>query len=102
MGKQEEIAIDTSILMSDTNELKSILEKTKKQMESMFEQIVELDAMWDGLANEEFKKQFENDYQNTQNLCKTVESLIECMEYARKQYDLCENEVSDIVDAIGI
>lgn len=98
----QEIAINTSTLRSDINELKSILSTTRKQAEDMFSQITELDTMWDGPANETFNNQFRHDYQNTINLCKTVESIIECMEYAREQYDLCENEVGSIVDSISI
>ena len=98
----QEIAINTSTLRGDINELKQSLATARKQMESMFDQVAELDTMWDGPANAEFNNQFRNDYENMKNLCKTVESLIECMEFARDQYNLCENEVSGIVDSISI
>ncbi len=98
----QEITINTSILAGDISELKSALTNARKHLENMFAQINELDAMWDGPANEEFKKQFGIDYENTKSLCETVESLISCMEYAKEQYDLCENEVNNIVSSISI
>lgn len=98
----QEITVDTSILTGDINELQSALASAEKQLEDMFSQVAELDTMWDGPANEEFNRQFGNDHENAKNLCKTVASLIECMAYAREQYDLCENEVNSIVSAITV
>lgn len=98
----KEIAVNTSTLASDISELQTTLASAKAQLDDMFNQVVELDAMWDGPANEEFNRQFGNDYENAKNLCKTIESLIECMKFARDQYNICENEINDIVSAITI
>lgn len=98
----KEIAVDTSTLAGDISELRTTLSAARAQLNDMFNQVAELDAMWDGPANEEFKKQFGIDYENAKNLCATVESLLGCMEFARDQYNLCENEVNGIVSAIRI
>lgn len=98
----QEIAVNTSTLAGDINELRTALGNARKQLEDMFTQVTELDAMWDGPANEEFKKQFGVDYENSKSLCETVDSLISCMEYAKEQYNLCENEVANIVASISI
>ena len=58
--------------------------------------------MWDGPANDEFRRQFDNDHENAEELCKTVDSIIKCMQYAREQYDLCENDVNTLIAAINI
>jgi uncharacterized protein YukE len=98
----KEIAVDTSTLNTDIGELTTALDSAKKQLEDMFTQMTELDTMWDGPANEEFNKQFQLDYANTNSLFDTIASLIECMEYARDQYNSCENEVSSLVNSIKI
>lgn len=100
--KGQEIAVNTSTLASDIADLQDALVNARKQLQDMFEQVEELDAMWDGPANEEFRKQFVNDHENAQELCVTVESIIQCMQYAREQYDLCENDVNGIIAAINI
>ena len=100
--KFTEITIDTSILATDIGELRERLEAARNQLKDMFAQITELDAMWDGPANEEFKKQFGIDYENANEMCNTVEKLIESMEFAKAEYDKCDAEVSDIVAAITI
>ncbi len=98
----KEITVDTSTLASDIEELQTALQKARDQLEAMFTDVTELDAMWEGPANAEFTRQFGIDYENTKNMCDTVESLIGNMRFAREQYDLCESEVNDIVSAIKI
>jgi uncharacterized protein YukE len=98
----KEIAIDTSTLNTDIGELQTALDSAKMQLEDMYTQMTELDTMWDGPANEEFNIQFKLDYTNTKSLFETIASLIECMEYARDQYNSCENEVGSLVNSIRI
>lgn len=97
-----EITVDTVTLSGDIEELQNSLSGIRRQLNEMFEQVAELDAMWDGPANAEFNRQFTNDYENSKELCNTVESIIQCMQYAREQYNLCENEVNGIVASINI
>lgn len=98
----QEITVNTGTLSTDIAELRSILATTRKQLQEMFNQVAELDAMWDGPSNIEFVNQFNNDYNNSKELCDTVDSIIKCMEYARDQYNICENEVNGIVSSISI
>lgn len=98
----KEITVDTSSLAGDIGELQTALSAVQTQLKNMFDQVAELDAMWDGPANEEFNRQFANDYENSGELCKTVQSIIDSMQYAREQYDICEGEVNAIISAIAI
>lgn len=96
----KEIEIETIALNRDIMELTSELEDAKKCISTMADDMRQLDGMWDGPANEAFMQQFALDEQYAQELCSMVQKLIECMEYAKKQYDLCENEVSSLVSSI--
>ena len=98
----QEITVNTDTLASDIAELTSRLNMARRMLTDMFAQIQELDAMWDGPANNEFNRQFANDHESAKGLCQTVESLINCMEYAKEQYNSCENQVNGIVSAINI
>lgn len=98
----KEITVNTSTLTGDIEELRETLLSANAQLEEMFNRVKELDTMWDGPANSEFNLQFSNDYENAKNICKTVESLLECMEFAKNEYNSCENEVNTIVSAISI
>ena len=97
-----EITVDTLTLMSDINELEVALSVADAKLEEMFNQVAELDTMWDGPANAEFNRQFGMDYENAKEMLRNVRSLIECMTYAGEQYDICENDVYGIVSSITV
>lgn len=96
----KEIEIETNTLASDISELTSELEVAKSYIQTMITDMGELDAMWDGPANQAFMQQFHNDAQYAEEICNMVQKLIECMEYAKKQYDYCESEVSSLISSI--
>ncbi len=98
----KEITVDTAILAADVNELQEALAIVEDRLKKMFDHVTELDTMWDGPANEEFNRQFADDHENSREMCKTVQSIIDNMQYAREQYDICENEVNSIISAIGV
>ncbi len=97
-----EITVDTQTLAGDISELETALSAAEAQLEEMFNQVTVLDAMWDGPANAEFNRQFRMDHDSAKEMLGNVRSLIECMTYAREQYDICENDVYGIVSSIKI
>lgn len=98
----QETAIDTGTLARDISDLRSSLNNAKNQLEDMRASIEALNSRWSGMAHDEFAVQFAMDYENTKEYFATVDFLIESMQNAREQYDLCEGEVNGIIDAIRI
>lgn len=96
----KEIEIETDTLDKDIKELSSELESARKCIQTMTADMAELDSMWDGPANKVFMAQFGQDVQYAQELCDIVQKLAECMEYAKKQYDICDREVSSLIASI--
>lgn len=96
----KEIEIETNTLAADINELTGELNQARGFIQKMAEDMTALDSMWDGLANEAFMAQFGQDAQYAEELCNMVQKLTECMEYAKKQYDICETEVSSLISSI--
>ncbi len=99
---QQEIAVNTSTLSSDIETLQAQLNSIKNDMDKMYEAVRSLDNMWDGPANEAFKQQFYRDQEDMESLCDTVQKIINCMTYARGEYNTCENEISGIIASIRI
>ena len=98
----KEISVNTDSLAKDIETLKENLNAIKKDLGNMYDRVRVLDAGWDGPANAEFNKQFDADRKNMEAVCKTVEKIIQNLEYARKEYDSCEKSVESIVAAIKI
>lgn len=100
MGK--EISINTSILSSDIEVMQQQLNVVKSDLDKMYDAVRVLDSMWDGPANEAFNAQFQLDRNDMTALCDTIQKIINCMEYAKKEYNSCEADVSSIISSIAI
>lgn len=92
--------VNLSNLSSDITNARSNLEYIKKNIKGMFDEIRELDAMWDGEANNAFNVQFKSDYEMMQDVCKNIEKILNSMEFAKQEYAKCESSVSSAVRAM--
>ena len=98
----QEISINTSTLSGDIDKLQQQLNIIRNDLSKMYQAVHTLDTMWDGPANAAFNMQFNKDKNDMTELCNTVQRIIDCMEYAKKEYNSCEGEVSGIIDSIAI
>ena len=98
--QNKEIAVDTSTLSDDITALQEELDDITSNLDKIFDEIIDLDTMWDGPANQAFMEQFARDTIYAHEICQTLQNLVECMTYAKGQYDTCENEISSIVSSI--
>ena len=96
------IEIDTKVLQTDIEAMKTQLNAIKKDMNKMYEAVQTLDRMWNGPSNDAFNQQFLIDKSDMDDLCTTIQNIIKCMEFARKEYNNCDNQVNSIVLGIGV
>lgn len=96
------IEVDIATLEQDVRELEETLALVRNDMKSMFETVNELDAMWDGPANEAFNRQFTADRNLFEELCDAVDDIIDSMENAKNAYRKCEAAVKEEIDKIKI
>ena len=99
---KREIAVDMDMMHNSARDLQDALDKMTAEIESLFLEIEEFTAMWDGAAHEDFLRQLWQDNQKMQEFENAAQKLVECMEYAGKEYQSCENAVSSIVHTIQI
>ena len=98
----QEIAIRTDALGADTSLMQERLNAVQKEMEQMYQAVGVLNTMWEGEAHDVFLAQFASDEMAMMELCKTIQSIINCLEYAKDEYVKCENEVDSIVSSLRI
>lgn len=99
---KREIAVDTDMMHSSAREMQNILDQMKSGIESLFAKMDEMSGMWDAPSHEAFLIQFRQDRQRMQEFENAAEKLTECMQYAEKEYQSCENAVSSIIHTIQI
>lgn len=97
-----EIAVDTNTLQNDIRDMQGALARVKERSERMFRELDALGGMWEGSLHEDFVRQSAADCQKVQELWEVIGRLIECMQYADKEYMSCENTVHSIIKTIQI
>ena len=70
------IEINIGTLAADIGEMQIEVQKLRDEMEKAFESVAELDAMWNGPANEAFNQAFQSDHEAMNEMCGTIDSLI--------------------------
>lgn len=96
------IEINTRTLANDIKEMETEVAKLRGEMAKAYNSVAELDAMWKGPANEEFRAAFQSDREAMEEMCRIIDGLIGYMENARNEYRRCEAAVSSEIDAIKI
>ena len=98
----KEIAVDTAILSRDIGRLESLLTRLESGRRKMTQEIQELNTMWQGPSNQAFNIQFQTDCGCLENMCKTIREMIQAMEQAKTEYDLCDNKVKEMIVALRV
>ncbi|MCC8029404.1 MAG: WXG100 family type VII secretion target [Lachnospiraceae bacterium] len=96
------IETDTDRLSSDISELKENTSQAKSSLEALKAELDELNTMWKGSASQAFQSASAQDYNLMLSMLKTMDSLADCMENAKKEYNSCEQQVRSTVNSIRI
>lgn len=97
-----EIGVNPQTLNSQTDSIQRELTLIREDIEKMYDAVKTLDAMWDGPASEMFKAQFNVDKTSMEQLCDTIQSIIDSMRFAKHEYDQCESSVDSIISSIRV
>lgn len=97
-----QIEIDTVCLREDIKSLQETLAQLERQIGRTTDTLTELDAMWDGPANQAFLESYRKNRVIFDDFCKELKALAGCMEYAARQYEACEDDVYETVSAIKV
>ncbi len=100
MGK--EIAVNTNTLKNEVDTMTRALQQLRNRIDEAYAAVSDLDKMWDGPANVEFRTEFNNDRLRLVEICNSIERLINAMGKSRVEYEKCESDVKAIVDGIRI
>ena len=98
----EIIANDLPRFKQDITDYSGLYNSLMKQWEEMITHVSELNSMWEGEAHNEFMSTFETDRQKMQELTDFLQQLLQELSNAHTEYSQCENQVSGIIDSIGV
>lgn len=98
----EYIETATEPLCADKGTMEAELNAVRAELQQLFQEMQELDSMWDGPASQAFSVQFQTDYDIMQDIMENLEGFIQCMQYAADEYNKCESTIAELISAIRI
>ncbi len=94
--------VNMQTLGTDITAMENVVGDIRNDMVHMFDQVTEMDSMWDGPANEAFVQQFMLDKEMFEELCRSVDKVLESMTEANISYKNCEEQVGETINSIKI
>lgn len=94
--------VNTGSLSADTGRIQESVKSVKDLKEKIADNVQSMSTMWEGTAHQRFQTQYAKDDQSIKELCDILDELVDCLIYARKEYDNCEDSVGDIVRSIRV
>ncbi len=96
------IKVNTNRLDTDLKEFGDHIKAIRDSINSLRDHNRTLDGMWDGIASETFKANFEADIKSLEEVVKTLEGINHYEDNARTKYNKCEQKVADLVNQIHV
>lgn len=94
--------VDVSLLASEKKDLEEDVRRIGQLIAQVSEETEELNQMWSGTKQQSFQKTAAADKEKLNEIFLDMKKIIEDMEAAQKEYESCEETVSDIIRAIRV
>lgn len=96
------IEISTSWLDNDITRMQERLDNLTAAKDQVYRCLENLNSMWEGAAQQTFITQTRIDEMVLRGLINNLNNLIECMEYAKSEYEKCTEEVNSKIAGIRL
>lgn len=96
------IRVNTQSLNRTRTELQAALDKVRKHIEQIEADMAALNAAWDGDAHQTFEQKVNDDIQFLSGACEEIQYVINYEDTAVREYDRCEQQVSELIKQIRI
>lgn len=94
--------VDTDNLRTQVREMQEQLNVMKSAMDTLAASVVEVESTWKGLAKEAFSTQFNRDREEFDSIYTSISEVINQFEMAAKEYDVCDAQVLEIINAMKV
>jgi uncharacterized protein YukE len=96
------IEISTPWLDNDITRMQEQLDNLVAAKNQVYRRLESLNSMWEGAAQYIFINQTRIDETVLQGLVNNLNNLIECMQYAKSEYERCNDEVNSKIAGIRL
>ena len=96
------IRVNTGSLQRTQTDVEGRIRDIETKLEAMLGGVSRMNAMWSGEANTAFNQAFQDDINALKNLCGQLKKIAQYEGNARKEYDTCEQKVSQLINGINV
>ena len=96
------IKVNTNVLGKDIQEMRTLANSVERDLNDIYALVSALDAMWDGPANDKFRREFSADKKVCANVVKEINRLINDTTSAKTKYESCERNVHSLVGSLRV
>ncbi len=96
------IRVDTGRLDQTRKELQAKLDKIRKDIDQIRDDMNTLNSMWAGDAHEAFETTVAEDISALGGMCDTLQEVINYESGAVTEYNKCEQQVADLITQIRV
>lgn len=96
------IEVNTSTLKNDVSTIFSELTGISNDIRQLQDTTARLSTMWDGSAKTAFISAVNDDIQRLEELIGVMKKFSDKVDTSRKEYEKCENVVSNIIASIKV
>ena len=94
--------VDVSLLAGGKRDLEEDVRRIGQLIAQVSEETEELNQMWSGTKQQSFQKTAAADKEKLNEIFLDMKKIIEDMDAAQREYESCEETVSDIIRAIRV
>lgn len=102
MIENNQIANDLTAFKSDIEYISELQTQLEESHQKVFEEIINLTNMWEGIARQTFLERFAADSEKITGLLDLLRKDLSNLREARKKYGVCENQVEEIINSLKI
>lgn len=94
------ISVDTDRLKNDINATRSNMSLVAELISEVYDDVQQLNGMWQGKAHDGFVKAFEKDFNSTKLIIKEIDKIISDVDAKNNELIKCEDMVIGIASAL--
>ena len=93
---------DENKLLEDEKEIRDISENIRKESKDLSKELHNATLLKLLNCQDKLMTDLSRDYDRLTEICKDLLHITDCIETSRKNYNLCEEKISDLLDKIKI
>ena len=96
------LKVDINQLLSDADDMSFEIEEILKEVNSVYDDVQALGAMWQGTASDKFATSFGEEYTKINEYLTELKKCVDHVKISAEDYNSCEQQIYSMVESISV